>query len=822
MIREFPLRMADGAMARSLVELREHFDEATVVSNYKTGRLERWFRSEGYPQHADQVATLDPGAKDLGGQLRAIVFSPEPEGPELPAPRTRAERRARLRKYTADPEILDSLDDVAFTQEELDSLVEDGADVVYLCGERFITPMEESEVSYVGVNRPLLIFRPDCGYFIFEGLLSFENVDMDFENVLGVVSEVVSGYAHSVEDLVDETDEIAFGYAAFFVQDFSYGLDLARDAAEQGNVDAILLCGDLYRLVLGSVEEAYRLYEKAADAGSAAGLYKVGCCLREGCGVEPDEAEGLELIRKAALAGNEPAQMHMGVEYAVGEAVQRSEKEACRWFGMAAEQGNPLAQYDMGLHCFEGVGMPRDLERCLEWMEKAAKQGYPPAQVQLASMYGAGLGTKQNLEKSAEWFRKAADQGDALAQYDLARYYLGGWGVRPDRKAAVSLLVQSASQGYEDAEVLLCELCGVERDPGESAPQQDLEDILSRTLPSAMHGTAPGLEDLFEDVSAWEMISAMLGLDAGDMYEEELTPAQTDRYLDSVRSWYKERVQEGETRAADLLKVSESMPDLLGMTGVEQRYNLKRFADRSAAGARAAAFSEYAEEASSPRRVLADLRNASKMGEKDADNGKGSAEFLLALLYGGGQGTNQNWQTAAKWLRKAAGLGSGEAAYGLYLLYMAGKGVSASESKARSWLQKARDLGYDPCVTMPEGVEAAGAPKKRARLIQDEVSRDALVSSVVDSLVLLEEDVRYVLETVTSTRSKYKAQEKRMRQACADAVRKWEGNAVPDEKRWSWDLLAELWMIQQEQVALLSADADADTRQQMLEDVLDE
>jgi hypothetical protein len=83
--------------------------------------------------------------------ILGAVYS-DSESVDLADVSARNERRERLKQFTADTEILDNVDSVAFTQEKLEQLVESGANTIYLCGERFDIP-DKVGITYVGVNK---------------------------------------------------------------------------------------------------------------------------------------------------------------------------------------------------------------------------------------------------------------------------------------------------------------------------------------------------------------------------------------------------------------------------------------------------------------------------------------------------------------------------------------------------------------------------------------------------------------------------------------------------------------------------------------------
>ena len=60
---KFPLKLADGTEARTLDELREHFDSESVVGYFHDGRLLTWLRSRYY----DDAVKDHPGTVEIGG-----------------------------------------------------------------------------------------------------------------------------------------------------------------------------------------------------------------------------------------------------------------------------------------------------------------------------------------------------------------------------------------------------------------------------------------------------------------------------------------------------------------------------------------------------------------------------------------------------------------------------------------------------------------------------------------------------------------------------------------------------------------------------------
>ena len=157
---KFPLKMADGAMVRTLEDLQDHFDLPTVLAYYDNGRLTKWLENGFYDEEAAEVAALHTDSADFTKKLCCILgvdySENETESVDLGSIAKRNERLQRLKQYTVDDTILAAVDRVAFSQEELVKLLETepSINVIYLCGERFAISANLTGITYLGVNHP--------------------------------------------------------------------------------------------------------------------------------------------------------------------------------------------------------------------------------------------------------------------------------------------------------------------------------------------------------------------------------------------------------------------------------------------------------------------------------------------------------------------------------------------------------------------------------------------------------------------------------------------------------------------------------------------
>lgn len=73
---KFPLRMDDGSEVRTLEELREHADLATIAARYDDGTLRRWLGCWNFIEEAEKVEQLDSEAEGFHKALYDVLGIP--------------------------------------------------------------------------------------------------------------------------------------------------------------------------------------------------------------------------------------------------------------------------------------------------------------------------------------------------------------------------------------------------------------------------------------------------------------------------------------------------------------------------------------------------------------------------------------------------------------------------------------------------------------------------------------------------------------------------------------------------------------------------
>jgi TPR repeat protein len=200
---------------------------------------------------------------------------------------------------------------------------------------------------------------------------------------------------------------------------------LYQRAADAGIAPALTRLGDYYnfgiRPIREDVDRAVEYYSAAADRGDIAGITTLAMMHRLGRGVPRDPARMVALLRTAADAGYHFAQMRLAETYLTGEGVPGgADRElgipdpaaAIPYLAALARDGNVEAAlkladlYDQGAE-----GLPPDPGERYRWVDLVAQTGDPAALAMRAFLIEQGVGTDPDPERAAAGYVAALETG---------------------------------------------------------------------------------------------------------------------------------------------------------------------------------------------------------------------------------------------------------------------------------------------------------------------------------------------------------------------------------------------------------------------------
>ena len=152
----------NGTDVRTIEELRENFDLSSVLGYLTNGKLVTWLEDRYYDNEAMAVRALSTDETDLNQKLMSILGVSDDvktEEIDLEEIQRRNEKLMLLRQITDDEEIIDNVDCVAFNQDELYDILDDGKETIYLCQSEFEVPLSVQNKIYIGLENPKVKLR---------------------------------------------------------------------------------------------------------------------------------------------------------------------------------------------------------------------------------------------------------------------------------------------------------------------------------------------------------------------------------------------------------------------------------------------------------------------------------------------------------------------------------------------------------------------------------------------------------------------------------------------------------------------------------------
>ncbi len=241
-------------------------------------------------------------------------------------------------------------------------------------------------------------------------------------------------------------------------KDIHKGLELIRQASDQGDSDALYIYGGYLCSIGKSNTDSISAFSKLEEAASLGhpraslflGLSYLGNWVQIKefkCGPAPmNSVKGISYLERAAALGDVEAHNFIAEAYSNGKSVARDLDKAIEWWKKGADLGSASAQHHLGYAYSTGKGVHKNPTKSVEWYKKAAEQGYSRSQNNLCGAYFLGEGVPKDLERAFYWCRQSAEQGEESAQAYLAWAYWTGEGVSKDEVLGYSWSNLAASK----------------------------------------------------------------------------------------------------------------------------------------------------------------------------------------------------------------------------------------------------------------------------------------------------------------------------------------------------------------------------------------
>jgi uncharacterized protein len=227
-------------------------------------------------------------------------------------------------------------------------------------------------------------------------------------------------------------------------------LEDLMDDVDKGIIEAQFILATMYANGEGVIQDkkaAFRLFYLAAkQKGAAQAIWEEGMVANRF--VQKNTPQELKLLTNDAEAGIAAGQFKLGIAYALGQVVPKDYEKAVKWYRVAAEQGNSEAQYALGVMYFKGLGVLASENAAMKWFrfhlgDTIIRLGKTNVQEQ-NNIYSLA---KRNVIAALKILIDDAIEGVVTAQYYLGDLYRDGIGVLRNYELAYMWYNLSALQG---------------------------------------------------------------------------------------------------------------------------------------------------------------------------------------------------------------------------------------------------------------------------------------------------------------------------------------------------------------------------------------
>ncbi len=415
-------------------------------------------------------------------------------------------------------------------------------------------------------------------------------------------------------------------------------------------------------------------------------------------------------IKRQAIHGFPQAQFLIGSQYQMGIGVKQDLSIAKDWYEKSAKQNYLKADYALALLYLEGEGVDKNYQKAEHWLKTAALKGDEDAQFLLGQIYEFGLGNKtdknyisKNLAASKAMYGLAATSSVPQAQYNLAQLYISGLldetHHRDEQsryhKLAYELFSQAAKANMPEAELALAYYHVAnpknERQLGFAFnAAKNNSSAKAKFLLALMSSRGIGMNKNQQNALEYLKASAANGNTMAKFFLGSYYAIHADSGMDKVKAQeYLIDASEKDIPFAsyNLAILDYRQGNLGGFLSLLEKARNARYQPASILLADYYLASNGTE---------SELKEASQIYTRLAEQGNITAQVKLAYLYQNGIYFSKNYQKAYHWYQLAAQKNNTLAEYVLGNMYQIGQGTTRDLAKAKHWYQQAAKENFVP------------------------------------------------------------------------------------------------------------------------------
>lgn len=206
---KFPLEMKNGEKVRTLEELKANYDIESILNYYFSGKLKVWLEQRFYGVELEQLEGLSEMVEHDIPQMLCSIFEQDFPDTSKSVSESFLVKRKKIetvRQFTDDLTILENIDFVATSQEELEGILAMGNNIskIFLLGEQFEINEKTEKVEYIGINQPIVKLNADEKFDAKKHQIFFKNVILTADSEIKINGDQDIARINTLDESVKE------------------------------------------------------------------------------------------------------------------------------------------------------------------------------------------------------------------------------------------------------------------------------------------------------------------------------------------------------------------------------------------------------------------------------------------------------------------------------------------------------------------------------------------------------------------------------------------------------------------------------------------
>lgn len=188
---KFLLVMKDGVEVRNIKELRENFNLEKVIEYYLDGKLQRWLKDRNYEDELHKILNLNVNSIDFNKELclSLCIDYENYNDVDVKDIQNVNEKISKLNNYLENEKIKEIINDIAFTQKELISMINKNKKTIYLYNGEYSIPFEKTNIEYIGIGKVVSMVNATGVLNLDKNNIVLNNIILESKYVITVISK---------------------------------------------------------------------------------------------------------------------------------------------------------------------------------------------------------------------------------------------------------------------------------------------------------------------------------------------------------------------------------------------------------------------------------------------------------------------------------------------------------------------------------------------------------------------------------------------------------------------------------------------------------